>query len=167
MVCGHVHVRANGAPTPTPTPSAVQIGCSISPQRTVQVNEILTFTAFQDPPNVPVTYVFDHGDGTLDETSQSLAFYAAPGFYDVRLNWAYAGNSGTTFCGTVTVEPVFDASDYLGRTPEAAEALATSRGLITRIVRIDDQVFPGTTDYRTDRVNLEIDANKVTSATLG
>lgn len=168
-VCGTVHVRAtNGpTPTPTPTPAQVQIGCSISPRRTVQVNETLTFTAFQSPANVAVTYVFDHGDGTLDETSQSSAYYAAPGFYEVRLNWAHSNHSGTTFCGTVTVEPNFSAAEYLGRTPESAQALATSRGLTARIVRIDDQVFPGTTDYRLDRVNLEIDANQVTKAYIG
>ena len=167
--CGTVHVRPVNAPTPTvtPTPDAVQIGCSISPRRPVEVNETLTFTAFQSPANVPVTYVFDHGDGTLDETSQSLAYYAAPGFYQVRLNWAHDGQSGTTFCGTVTVEPNFSASDYLGRTPESADALAISRGLTTRIVRIDDQVFPGTEDYRLDRVNIEVDANIVTEAYLG
>lgn len=167
--CGTVHVRPVNAPTPTvtPTPDAVQIGCSISPRRPVEVNETLTFRAFQSPANVPVTYVFDHGDGTLDETSQSLAYYAAPGFYQVRLNWAHDGQSGTTFCGTVTVEPNFSASDYLGRTPESADALAISRGLTTRIVRIDDQVFPGTEDYRLDRVNIEVDANIVTEAYLG
>lgn len=169
--CGTVHVRAHGGstptPTPTPTPAVVQIGCSISPRRTVQVNEVLTFTAFQSPAHVPVSYVFDHGDGTLDETAQSFAYYAAPGFYDVRLNWAYGNQSGTTFCGTVTVEPVFSAADYLGRTPESAEALATQRGLTLRIVRIDDQFFPGTMDYRLDRVNIEVDANKVTKAYLG
>lgn len=167
--CGTVTVRPFNAPTPTvtPTPATVQIGCSISPRRPVVVNETLTFTAFQSPANVPVTFVFDHGDGTLDETSQSQAYYAAPGFYQVRLNWAHGGQSGTTFCGTVTVEPNFSASDYLGLTPESAEALATSRGLTTRIVRVDDQVFPGTTDYRLDRLNIEVDANKVTKAYLG
>jgi len=133
----------------------------------VQVNETLTFTAFQTPANISVSYVFDHGDGTLDETSESHAYYAASGFYDVRLNWTHGNQSGTTFCGTVTVEPNFRAGDYLGRTPESAEASATSRGLTSRIVRIDDQVFPGTSDYRLDRVNIEIDANKVTSAYLG
>lgn len=165
--CGRVTVHPITAPTPTPTPSVVQIGCTISPQRTVQVNETLTFTAFQDPSNVAVTYVFDHGDGTLDETSQSFAYYASPGFYQVVLRWAHSGGSGTTYCGTVTVEPNFNAADYLGRTPASAEALATSRGLVLRVVRIDDQVFPGTDDYRLDRVNVEIDANLVTEAYLG
>jgi hypothetical protein len=165
--CGRVTVRPITGPTPTPTPAVVQIGCTISPQRTVQVNETLTFTAFQDPTNFAVTYVFDHGDGTLDETSQSLAYYAAPGFYQVVLRWAHSGGSGTTYCGTVTVEPNFNAADYLGRTPGSAEALATSRGLVLRVVRIDDQVFPGTDDYRLDRVNIEVDANHVTEVYLG
>jgi hypothetical protein len=165
--CGSVRVRPVGAPFPTPTPVVVQIGCSVAPGRTVQVNETLTFTAFQIPANIPVSYVFDHGNGTLDETSQSRAYYAVPGFYDVRLNWAHGNQSGTTFCGTVTIEPNFSAGDYLGRTPESAEARAASRGLTTRIVRIDDQVFPVTMDYRLDRLTIEIDANKVTSAYLG
>jgi len=167
VICGNVRVRAVGAPTPTATPGALQIGCSISPTRTVRVDEILTFTAFQSVANVPVTYEFDHGDGTLDETARSRAFYAAPGYYDVRLNWAHGGQTGTTFCGTVTVEPDFNAADYLGRTPDSAEALATSRGLFARSVRIGDQVFAVTTDYRIDRLNLEIDDNKVTKAYLG
>ena len=165
--CGSVVVHATTSPTPTPTPNVVQIGCTISPRRTVSVNETLTFTAFQDPTTVPVNFVFDHGDGTLDETSKSYAYYAAPGFYEVRLRWAHSGHTGTTFCGTVTVEPNFDASDYLGRTPESAEAIATSQGLLLRVVRIDDQVFPGTSDYRLDRVNIEVDANAVTKAYLG
>ena len=165
--CGTVHVHATGTPTPTPTPAVVQIGCSIAPRRNVQVDERLTFTAFQSPANVPVSYVFDHGDGTLDETSQSHAYYAAPGYYDVRLRWAHGDQSGTTFCGTVTVEPNFSASDFLGRTPDSAAAFAANRGLTTRVVRIDDEWFVGTDDYRLDRVNLEIDANKVTKAYLG
>ena len=165
--CGSVVVRPVGTPSPTPTPVVAQIGCSVAPGRTVQVNETLTFTAFQSPANVPVSYVFDHGDGTLDATSESHAYSAAPGFYDVRLNWAHGNQSGTTFCGTVTVEPNFSAGDYLGRTPESAEARAANRGLTTRIVRIDDQVFPGTSDYRLDRLKVEVDANKVTNAYLG
>lgn len=107
-VCGQVRVRAGSAPTPVPTtntaPTVVQIGCSISPQRPVQVNEVLTFTAFQSVAGVPVSYVFDHGDGTFDRTAQSNAIYAAPGSYNVRLNWSWAGQNGSTFCGTVRVQ---------------------------------------------------------------
>ncbi len=167
--CGTVRVRPVGGatPTPTPTPATLQIGCSISPQRTVKVNETLTFTAFQSPAHVPVTFVFDHGDGTLDQRKVSHAYYAAPGFYEVRLRWSTSSQSGTTYCGMVTVEPNFTASDYYGRTRASAESLAISRGLTPRVTRIDDEFFPGTMDYRLDRVNFEIDNGVVTKASLG
>lgn len=167
--CGTVTVRPIGGatPTPTPTPATIQVGCSISPDRTVEVGEILTFTAFRHPSNVPVNFVFDHGDGTLDEGAVSKAYYASPGFYQVRLRWAAGNQSGTKLCGTVTVEPQFDAADYVGRARASAEALATSRGLTVRITRIDDQEFPVTLDYNPQRVNFEIDADVVTKATLG
>lgn len=168
IVCGTVTVTGNPVtPTPTPTPPTVQIGCTISPSRTVKVNETLVFEAFQDPQNVPVAYVFDHGDGTLDPTNKSHAYYAAPGFYEVRLQWAHSGTSGTTFCGTVTVEPAFNSADYVGRSQASATTLATSLGLVVRVTRIDDEYFPGTDDYRLDRVNFEIDNGVVTKATLG
>ena len=157
--CGFVHVTAE--------PPHVQIGCTITPSRSVQVGETLRFEAFQTPTNVPVNYVFDHGDGTLDETSVSLAYYAAPGFYNVELRWSHQGGSGTTFCGTVTVHPDFNPADYLGRSPEAAKVVALENGFVVRVTRIDDQVFPGTDDYRLDRVNFEIDNNVVTKATVG
>ena len=92
-------------PTPTPTPPVVTIGCRIEPQRPVVVGEILTYTALQSPPDVDVEFVFDHGDGTLDPRPVSLAYYEAPGSYDVVLNWSHAGGQGSTFCGTVTVVP--------------------------------------------------------------
>lgn len=107
VFCGTVTVNpAPGDPTPTPTPTAVPpvaIGCTISPQRPVTVGEILTYTATQSPASTAVQFVFDHGDGTLDPRPVSQAFYAAPGYYNVNLNWAAQGHSGTVFCGTVTV----------------------------------------------------------------
>ena len=148
----------------------VQIGCVIRPQRPVVVDEILTFTAVQKPSGVLVDYAFDHGDGTLDRTAVSYAYYETPGHYDVYLRWQHKGGKGSTFCGTVIVNPpdlVFNAGDYVGRTPDSATSIATKKGFAVRITRIDDQVFPGTSDYRTDRVNFEIDHNVVTKATLG
>lgn len=167
LLCGTVRVTGNGpAPTPTPAP-VVEIGCTISPDRAVVVGESLTFTAFQNPANVPISYVFDHGDGTLDPTAQSFAYYAAPGYYDVRLRWAHSGTNGSILCGTVTVGPNFNAGDYLGKTKAQADAVAASNNLVTRVVRIDNQYFPGTTDARFDRVNLEIDNGVVTKAYIG
>lgn len=108
VLCGSVTVVDVGGgtptPTPTPTPGALNISCTIEPDRTVLVGETLVFTAIQDPPSVPVSYVFDHGDGTLDPRPVSYAYYAAPGVYEVRLNWAATGvGGGTIICGTVTV----------------------------------------------------------------
>ena len=165
--CGTVKVRPIAQPTPTPTPWQVQIGCTISPQRTVQVNEVLTFTAFQSRSDLDIRYVFDHGDGTLDETSQSYAYYQAPGFYDVRLRWSYGNQSGTTFCGTVTVEPAFNSADFVGLTLGEAESVAAAQGLTSRVVRIDDEWLPVTSDYSLDRVNFELDNQYVTKAYLG
>ena len=105
VYCGEVIVvPGSGTPTPTPTPvPPVSINCRIEPARTVVVGEFLTYTALQSPATVPVSYVFDHGDGTLDPGRVSQAYYVAPGSYTVRLNWSYAGRNGTTFCGVVTV----------------------------------------------------------------
>lgn len=101
--CGSVSVvAAPGTPTATPTPTVV-IGCDISPRQHIAVNEIVTYTAFQSPANVPVQYVFDHGDGTLDPGPISMAYYPAPGTYGVRLNWAHSGQTGQILCGVVTV----------------------------------------------------------------
>lgn len=84
-------------PAPSPT-----ITCTISKTQ-VAVNETLVFTAIQTGPQIAVEFVFDHGDGTLDPTNQSNAYYAAPGTYQVRLKWSHLGGSGIEDCGTVTV----------------------------------------------------------------
>jgi|GEM_PF-967157 len=165
--CGTVTVTSATSPTPTPTPSTnLQISCTIS-DNFVQVNENLRFTAVQSPSNVAVNYVFDHGDGTLDATSSSLAYYASPGFYWVRLKWSHAGGSGETECGTVTVTPTFQASAYLGQSRSAAEAVAASNGFSSRVVRIDGESFPVTQDYRSGRLNFELDNGLVTVVTIG
>ncbi|KAG1649998.1 hypothetical protein GQR58_028485 [Nymphon striatum] len=159
-----------GCPTVPPPLPLVQIGCTITPRHPVAVNEILTFTAFQKPGGIPVEYVFDHGDGTLDPTSQSRAYYAADGTYDVILRWRHAGGSGQILCGTVIVEspePRFSAADYLGHDPQWAEAIAFNNGFDVRILRVDDISYPGTTDYRSDRINFEVDLGKVTKAYVG
>ena len=167
VFCGTVTVSGSGGPTPTPTvPPTVQIGCTVS-NRDIVVGQVITLQATQNPVNVPVAYVFDHGDGTLDPTAQSQAYYRAPGIYQVNLQWAHSGQSGVVGCGTVNVSPNVNLGAYIGKTQAQAEALAQSQGLTLRVVRIDDQVFPGTTDYRLDRVNIEIDNTLVTKAQLG
>jgi len=147
----------------------VQIGCTISKHHVV-VDETLVFTAFQKPEGVPVAFAFNHGDGTIDRTNESHAYYAEAGRYDVNLLWQHAGGKGSTQCGTVTVsgaDPIFNEADYLGHSRGWAEAVAYNAGFQSRVVRIDDEWLIVTTDYWPDRVNFEIDNNIVTKATLG
>lgn len=104
LICGTVTVLPGpGMPTPTPTPAPISIGCLIAPSRPVVPYEMLTFTALQNPANAVVSFVFDHGDGTLDPRRVSQAFYDAAGTYTVTLRWSYNNQSGTVLCGTVTV----------------------------------------------------------------
>lgn len=91
-------------PVPVSQPRPVTVACTITPQRNVRPGEYLTFRAVQNPSNVAVSYIFDHGDGTLDATHLSKAYYAAPGTYTVTLHWSHAGGRGTSSCGTVTVD---------------------------------------------------------------
>lgn len=103
--CGAVTVKPGVYPTPTPTPwPNPGVGCTISPLRTVIVGEILTYTATKQT-NRAVQFAFDHGDGTIDTTSVSTAYYEAPGSYTVTLTWADGNQTGTVYCGTVTVTP--------------------------------------------------------------
>jgi len=160
--CGKVTVRRAGpAPTPTPGSTTVQVSCAIQ-RSSVQVGEVQQFTAGHLPGNVPVSYVFDHGDGTLDPGPTSQAYYEAPGTYNVVVRWSHAGGSGQTACGTVTAVPAFNPADYLGRPLAAADATAAARGFTTRVGRIDDQWFALTQDFRLDRVTFEIDNGIVT-----
>ena len=85
--------RPNGLP---------QVSCSVS-KTTVVVGERLLLSATSSSSSVPVQFVFDHDDGTLDPGSQSHAYYAAPGSDDVTVRWSTTGQSGVTGCGTVTV----------------------------------------------------------------
>lgn len=46
-------------------------------------------------------------------------------------------------------------------------ALADENALPSRIVRVDDESFGVTDDYRPDRLNFEVDDGVVTVVTLG
>lgn len=54
-----------------------------------------------------------------------------------------------------------------GLTQEQAEAAATAAGYTTRVVSVDGEPRMMTMDYRTDRINLEIDDDQVTRAYVG
>ena len=98
----------------------VLIDCTIS-DRDIEVNEIITLTAVQTPADAPVRYAFSHGDGTIDNTSVSRAFYEAPGSYTVTLLWQYNGGKGSKSCGTVHVRPVNAPTPTVTPTPGAVQ----------------------------------------------
>lgn len=54
-----------------------------------------------------------------------------------------------------------------GLTREQAEAAAEAAGYTVRVVREDDESYAMTMDYRTDRINIELDDGKVTRAYIG
>ena len=165
-------------PTATPAPPAagiIEVGCSIIPKRTIQVGEIITLTATQNPAGVPVRYAFDHGDGTLDPNPVSSAYYANPGSYAVTLRWELNGARGSIPCGTVTVlaapaapSQVPSNADYLGLSENGAVQLAAQRGFsFVRVARRDNFVYPPAGGTRSDRLNIEVDGGRVTSAWVG
>lgn len=142
----------------------------------MQVGEIITLTATQNPATVPVRYTFDHGDGTLDPNPVSSAYYNSPGTYAVTLRWELNGTRGAISCGTVTVlaspatapAPVPTNADYLGLSENGAVQLAAQRGFsFVRVSRRDNVVYPPTNGVRADRLNIEVDGGRVTSASVG
>ena len=166
-----------GTPTPEPTatpggPDDIAVTCTATPEsRTIRVEDTITFRAIQDPVSPALAYTFNHGDGTINLGATSIVRYAAPGTYVVTLGWSRGGDAGTVACGTVAVSGVgagaFQPGDYVGRSEADASAIAESRVLEVRIVRRDDEQFPGTADFRRDRINFEIDNGIVTVASLG
>lgn len=57
--------------------------------------------------------------------------------------------------------------DLVGLTVGAACRRINNEGFDYRIVREDGEHFIVTEDYRTDRINLEVDQHKVTKAYVG
>lgn len=56
---------------------------------------------------------------------------------------------------------------FIGRTADAASALAKEQGLLSRVVSVDGQLRPTTKDYRPNRVNFEIEKGKVVKVSRG
>jgi len=162
-----------------PTPTAIrystdklEIGCSISRQN-IRAGEAVTLSALQSPAGPSVRYRFNHGDGTQDPVAVSQAYYATPGTYQVTLDWFFLGSIGTVPCGTVTVSgasaPATTASTtYIGLTRDQAISRAGVNGYrLVRLVREDGVVYRAASDSRGDRLNIEIDNGRVTSAFAG
>ena len=153
----------------------IEVGCSIIPNRTIQVGEVITLTATQNPANVPVRYAFDHGDGTLDPNPVSSAYYVNPGNYAVTLRWELNGTRGSMPCGTVRVvaapvaaPQVPSNADYIGLSETGAVQLAAQRGFsVVRVARRDSVVYPPVAGGRSDRLNIEVDSGRVTSTHVG
>lgn len=137
----------------------------------IRIEETIAFQAVQEPISPQLSYTFNHGDGTINIGPSSIVRYAAPGDYVVTLAWSSSDASGTVPCGRVQVTGVgasaFQPGDYVGLPEVEASALAESRVLDVRILRRDDEQFPGTADFRRDRINFEIDNGTVTVASLG
>lgn len=55
----------------------------------------------------------------------------------------------------------------VGLTEEEDISEIKRSGMITRIIRRDDETFMGTMDARSDRVNLEIESGKVAYSSIG
>ncbi len=60
-----------------------------------------------------------------------------------------------------------NADEFLGLSKKRAQDVAEARNLIFRLIRIDEQDFHGyPEDKRDDRICVEIDAGKVTKASV-
>lgn len=55
----------------------------------------------------------------------------------------------------------------VGLTKEQAEAAAAKAGYTVRVTQEDGQMFPMTMDYRTNRINIEVEDGVVTAASVG
>lgn len=63
-------------------------------------------------------------------------------------------------------QDVVDAA-LVGLTKEQAEEVAAEAGYSVRVTIEDGQMFPMTMDYRTDRINIEVENGVVTRAFVG
>lgn len=74
-----------------------------------------------------------------------------------------SGSAGASSAGST-----IDAGVLLvGKTEDEATVIAKQNGLEVRVVERDGEMYPGTMDYRTDRVNIKIANGKITAANIG
>lgn len=138
------------------TSSAVTYNCSIS-ETTIRAGGTTTFTGTTDPSVGGVSWEFDHGDGYREVANPSVSLYREAGNYSVTAFATFQGQTTEVNCGTVQVVaetvPVqaCPARDFIGQPLPVAQALADSRGCPHRDAR-----FPGTTDYRPERLNFHV-----------
>lgn len=152
--------------TTTPTPQrALLVGCFIDPSEPIAVGDPVRVSAVADPADTPVTYMIDFGDGSVIESQVSDWVYTAPGNYDVVVRYTHADGSGEALCGTAVVGRAFGdgpvlvdpaVEQYIGLTVTEAGELAVRNGFVFRIASDDGEIFPGTADFRPDRLNFDI-----------
>lgn len=78
-----------------------------------------------------------------------------------------SNNSGSQTTTTPADDAGGPAPEFVGLSKDDAIAKAEDEDLTWRILREDDEEFPATMDFRTDRVNFAIDDGKVTEANFG
>ena len=90
---------------------------------------------------------------------------------DLQLNESATGKTLFAVPGAddqpVLLTPDLSVDDFVGLTEDEATSLANENGLDNRIVRVDDEFFAVTRDFRPSRLNFEIDDGIVTVVTLG
>ena len=67
----------------------------------------------------------------------------------------------------VQVTPDLTADDFLGLSESEAQAIVDENLLTARTVRVDDEFFVVTEDFRPERLNFEVDDGVITTVTFG
>jgi len=60
-----------------------------------------------------------------------------------------------------------DDADFVGLGENEGAALAKKRSLISRVVSVDGQPRPATRDYRSERVNFELEQGRIVKVSRG
>jgi hypothetical protein len=90
-----------------------------------------------------------------------------------RVAWAFlivaalSGCSGRTCASNSAGERARKAPGYVGLSEDAAISKAKAAGAPVRVMCRDGEVLGGTADLREDRVNLDVDDDRVKVAYLG
>lgn len=81
-----------------------------------------------------------------------------------NISWVKAAPVGDE---PVLVTPDLTTDDFIGLTEDEATAIADENMMDWRTVRVDDEFFAVTQDFRSDRLNFELDDGVITVVTLG
>jgi hypothetical protein len=132
------------------------------PVRLVSYMRISPGGAIPPPQEPGCETTVDVADG--DTTRVTLLFDADPDVPGGCASIAAASAEADELLGMPRGLP---APGFVGLTTDEAEAEAASRGWTVRVVAQDGERFMVTEDYNTDRVDLVVEAGKVTAAARG